>query len=174
MAGAAVAAVVVIGAGISMYGQIAAGNAAKKAADRNAELQRQAGKVRIEVNKAEAKFRARKFIVERGYKEALDVFGGSTGGYDFLRRDVATLAEQELLYSFNAEYYNVQQQNRANVTTFEGEALKRSATIGAIGTGVSALGTAAGAGTAVNQAFAGGGATNLGTQTSRANFNLSS
>ena len=142
MSGAAIAAVVV-GTGISVYSQIQAGSDANKAARRNAELTEQAGRNRIQVRKAEAQFQSRKFLVESGYKEALGAFSGAEGFGDIIVRDWQTFAEEQLLLDYNAEFFNVQAQNNANVQRFEGAALKRSATTGAIGTGIAGLGTAA-------------------------------
>ncbi len=146
MAGAAIAVAVtavVAGAAVSIKGQLDAAESAKKLARAKAEQAQNQDKASKVARKAEAKLQARKFRLEAGANEAAAAFSGAEKFGDLFRADVTTFEAEQLILDFNRDVFGVNLQNQGNVAIFEGDAFAAAQVTGAIGTGISAVGTIA-------------------------------
>ena len=155
MAGAAIAAVMVIGTTISVVGQVQAGKNANKVAQRNSEIQlREAdlAKQNAEFNAkiSEKEGRARRAKMRNDQANGVVVNDGT---------NLLALAEQEFTDDLEAQLIRrggkLQSDSlRANaaITSFSGKAQQSAANTGALGSLVTGLGSAALSGTQVNAA----------------------
>ena len=155
MAGAAVAAIVV-GTGISVYGQMEAGKSANKVAQRNAEIQRRDADLasrnaefNAKIKEKEDDARRRKMVADQG--QSGTVVNDGT--------NLLVIAEQEFTDDLNAELIRRGGQDQASalranasVTSFSGKAQQSAAKTGALGSLFTGLGSAGMAGHSVNTA----------------------
>ena len=146
MAGAAIAAVMVIGTTISVVGQVQAGKNANKVAQRNAEIQLR----EADLAKQNAEFNAKISEKEgraRRAKLRNDSGAGGTAVND--GTNLLALAEQEFTDDLEAQLIRrggqlTADSLRANaaITSFSGKAQQQAANTGALGSLVTGLGTA--------------------------------
>ena len=145
MAGAAVAAIVV-GTGISVYGQMEAGKNANKVAQRNSEIQRRDADLasrnaefNAKIKEKEDDARRRKMVADQG--QSGTVVNDGT--------NLLVIAEQEFTDDLNAELIRRGGQDKASalranasITSFSGKAQQSSANTGALGSLFTGLGSA--------------------------------
>ena len=156
MAGAAVAAVMVVGTGISVYGQMEAGKNANKVAQRNAEIQLRDAEIAQRNSEFNAKIKEKEDDARRR-KIASDQ--GASGTVVNDGTNLLVLAEQEFIDDLNADLIRRGGKNQADslranaaITSFSGKAQQSAANTGALGSLFTGLGSAAMAGTSVNKA----------------------
>jgi hypothetical protein len=161
MAGAAIAALVVVGTAVSIYGQIQAGKAQKRLAFMNAQRLEAEAKLGLQAREANAKLDKKRFILASGANKAA---GGSSGGSGFgavFVADVAFFGADQLIRDFNAKVFAFSKTAQAQAARYEGEALRLNSINSSIATGFKGA-AAAVAGYQGVQSQLGGG-TNLNT-----------
>lgn len=156
MAGAAVAAVMVVGTGISVYGQMQAGKSANQVAQRNAEIQRRDADLASRNAEFNAKIKEKEDDARR---RGMVADQGQSGTVVNDGTNLLVIAEQEFTDDLNAELIRRGGQDQASalranasVTSFSGKAQQSAANTGALGSLFTGLGSAAMAGTSVNKA----------------------
>ena len=136
MAGAAVAAIVV-GTGISVYGQMEAGKNANKVAQRNAEIQLRDAEIAQRNSEFNAKIKEKEDDARR---RRMVSDQGASGTVVNDGTNLLVLAEQEFIDDLNADLIRRGGKNQADslranaaVTSFSGKAQQSAANTGALG-----------------------------------------
>jgi|TARA_R110000803_G_scaffold27196_8_gene63691 hypothetical protein len=145
MAGAAVAAIVV-GTGISVYGQMEAGKNANKVAQRNAEIQLRDAEIAQRNSEFNAKIKEKEDDARR---RRMVSDQGASGTVVNDGTNLLVLAEQEFIDDLNADLIRRGGKNQADslranaaVTSFSGKAQQSAANTGALGSLFTGLGSA--------------------------------
>ena len=143
MAGAAVAAIVV-GTGISVYGQMEAGKNANKVAQRNAEIQLRDAEIAQRNSEFNAKIKEKEDDARR---RRMVSDQGASGTVVNDGTNLLVLAEQEFIDDLNADLIRRGGKNQADslranaaVTSFSGKAQQSAANTGALGSLFTGLG----------------------------------